>query len=293
MKKSIMLFVFAGMVLFSLAFVKGAGPLTNCAPSVELINQDPYPANPGEYVRVVFQISGLENPDCKKVTLTLKEDFPFSLEPGATSSFEVAGKTYVRNFNSTALVPYKLLVDNDAVDGDNQIEALLQYEDAGGESIVQVEQFNINVNGVGVDFDISVDDFDSTTDTLTFAILNVGEDDVQALTVGIPKQDNIVVKGNNLNIIGGLDAKDDTTFNYEAVPKDGEIELAISYTDSIDERREMMKKVYYDSSYFTDRKANAVQPKSAYYYLFWVLILILIVLWVRKWLKKRKERKKK
>ena len=76
MKKRILWIALLAMVLLSIQFPRAAALLTRCSLSVELVNQDPYPANPGEYVKVVFQINGLNNPDCDKVSFELKENFP-------------------------------------------------------------------------------------------------------------------------------------------------------------------------------------------------------------------------
>ncbi|MFH1802130.1 MAG: hypothetical protein ABH864_01625 [archaeon] len=293
MKKEVLSLFLAGVLLLSIGFASAdSAPLKNCRPSVELINQDPYPANPGEYVKVVFQIDGLNNPECEKVSFELKDSFPFSLDPGEVRTYDFIGDAYVRKFSSAAMAPYELRVNKDAIDGENEIEAVLEYVDASsGNVISEVQEFEINVNGVKVDFEVSVKDFDSATNSLTFEILNTREDDVVALTVDVPKQDTIVVKGASRNIIGDLDASDDTTFKFEATPHDGEIELTIAYTDSINERREMIKKVYYDSSYFTGRKGDEVQPKSTYYYLFYALFLLVIIFWIRGWFKRRKKKK--
>jgi hypothetical protein len=292
MKKRIFLLVLLGLFLISLRSVSAAVPFTSCLPSVELLSQDPYPANPGEYVKVVFQIDGLNNPDCKSVSFEIEDGFPFTLDPSETRTYEFSGAVYARDFKSTALTPYKLIVDKDAVDGDNEIEGILKYTTANGEVISQIEQFNVNVKGIKVDFEVSIKDFVSATNILTFEILNIGEDDVVALTVDVPKQDNIAVKGTNREIIGDLDAADDTTFKFEAVPKDGEIGLEIAYTDSINERRHMTKKVYYDSSYFSARKADEVQPPSIYYYLFYALLLLVIVVKIWGWVKRKKKKEK-
>lgn len=293
MKKSFYVLAVLVLAVAMMASASAEVVSKDCAPKIELLNQDPYPANPGEYVKVVFQINGLENPNCKKVVFSVNENFPFSLEPGSQNEVNVYGSAYVRNYNSTALIPYNLMVDKDAADGDNEIEVAMQIVKASGEVVSQVEQFMINVQGVKVDFDLSIKDFDSSTNTLTFEILNIGESDITALVAEIPKQDNVVVKGSNRNIIGDLDASDDTTFKFEAMPKDGEIDVALAYTDSINKRREAMKKVYYDSSYFTDRKKDQAPAKSGYYYLFWLLLLINVVLFVRRWWKRRKKKDKK
>lgn len=292
MKKSILIGLIFVIAVFSLGQVRAAAELTDCLPSIEVLSQDPYPANPGEYVKVVFQIDGLNNPDCDKVSFQLKEDFPFSFDPDQVRKYEFSGAVYARDFKSTALAPYEIRVDRDAVDGDNTIEGILEYVNSDGEIVSRLEQFEINVRGVRVDFEVSVKDFDSATNTLTFEILNIGEDNVVGLTVDVLKQDNIVVKGTNRNIIGDLDASDDTTFKFEASPKDGEIVLDIAYTDSINERRHMEKKVYFDSSYFSGRKADEVQPVSTYYYLFWGLLILVVLSWVWGWWKKKKKREK-
>ncbi len=73
MKKSII-----SIFILSLAVILMLGTLISaaCSPDASLINQDPYPAIPGDYVKVVFQIDGLENPECGIVTFGIKEEYP-------------------------------------------------------------------------------------------------------------------------------------------------------------------------------------------------------------------------
>jgi hypothetical protein len=272
MRKKSVLFAF-GATLFILGISFASAAM--CDPSVELLNQDPYPAVPGNYVKVVFQVTGLENPDCKEATFTLDENFPFSLDPGKSASTAVWGGIYTRNYNASFLVPYDIRVDQNALDGNNTIEATLQFKKADGSVIMQIEQFDIEVQGADVDFEISVKDYDSTTDSLTLEILNIGKYDVMAVTLEIPKQENIVVKGSNRDIAGDLDANED-------------IEVQVLYTNDVHDRKSITKSVLYDSSYFTNRKADQSESQSVYFYLFYLLILVLVVLWGRgKW-KKRK-----
>lgn len=293
MKEGLFYLVLLGVFVSSLSLASGVVvPATDCMPDVELINQDPYPANPGDYVKVVFEIEGLSNSDCQTVSFEIRESFPFSLDPDQTRRYRFSGDAYVKDFSTTALAPYELRVDKDAIDGDNEIEGLLTYIDADGNQISRIEEFDINVDGVKVDFEVSIRDYVPSTNTLTFEILNIGEDDVVGLAVDVPKQEAITIKGAKRNIIGDLDASDDTSFRFEGQPTDGEIELYISYTDSLNERREMVKKVYYDSSYFTGRAADQVEPVSTYAYLFWGLVVILIIKWIwGRW--RRKKNKKK
>lgn len=291
MKKSLIvlgLIVFVGLVGFTSAADRR---ISVCDPSIQLLNQDPYPASPGDYVDVVFQINGIAGPECERVSVEVRENFPFSLDPGDPRIYEFAGSAFVRDFSSTALAPYKLLVNEDAVDGDNKVEVVLTHINDEGEVVTEVHEFDIDVDGVKVDFEVSIRNYELSTNTMTFEILNVGEDDVVALAVDIPKQDSVAVKGASRNIIGDLDASDDTTFRFEAQPSEGDIEMRITYTDPLNERRQMIKNVYYDPSYFTGRAADQVEPVSTYAYLFWGLLVIVIIRWI--WVKWKRKKKKK
>ena len=122
------------------------------------------------------------------------------------------------------------------------------------------KQFNLNVENVKADFEVFVKDYDFTTKEITFQILNTDENDVYALTVEVPEQENIIVKGANRNIVGDLDSNDYTTTTFEATPEEGTIKLKIIYTDAINVRRTILKTVSFDPSYFEGRVAD--QKKS-------------------------------
>ena len=68
-----------------------------CKLDVALINQDPYPAIPGDYVKVVFQVTGLSNSECGIVNFGIQEEFPFSLDPETAHSYSINSGTYERN----------------------------------------------------------------------------------------------------------------------------------------------------------------------------------------------------
>lgn len=271
------------------------GVVSACNLGVTLVNQDPYPAVPGEYVTAVFQVTGVSDPQCGTVTFEPLLDFPFSLDPGVSPRQSVVGGTVVpgsNQFRSFMLATYKFRVDEAALDGDTRIRTAItgnNLGDGGGQTTL-VKNFTINIEATDVDFEVAIKDYDKTTNTLTFEILNIGENDVEAVTVEIPRQANIVVKGANRNIVGGLDANDDTTFTFEATPEDGDIELDIFYTDTINVRRETTKIVTFDSSYFTGR-AGEQQSTSPWFYITIILVIGIGFFWWRA--RKKKSMKKR
>lgn len=257
----------------------------NCQIDASLINQDPYPAIPGEYVKVVFQIEGVENPECGVVEFELKESYPISLDPNTTSKITINSGTYSRKYSSFYLATYKLRIDEDALDGNNPIEVAY----SGGSNAEILKEFNIFVEDTKADFEVYVKNYDYITRILTFEILNIEDVDVEAVTLEIPKQENTTIKGANKKVVGDLDSNEYTTADFEATPKDGEIEVVITYTDSINVRRTITKQVEFDSSYFTDRAAN---QKSQPIWLYAVIGLIIVWFIWRRIRKAKREREK-
>lgn len=270
------------MFAFLLQFIVLASAADTCDLTATLLNQDPHPAIPGEAVKVVFQIEGVSDPDCGDVKITLIESFPFKLDPAYDASVLVQSGTYVRNFGSFLLVPYKLRIDGDALEGSNILEL-----DVSSKTGTITYPFDIEVEELRTDFEISIKEYNPKTSILTFQILNIGENDIEALTIDIPDQEFLEVKGSSRNIVGSLDSNDDTTFSFEAKPKDGDFRLIVTYTDSINERRTLEKIVGFNSKLF-DGRAGEDTGMSFWFY----ITLIIVVVLVFRWWRNRKKRKK-
>ena len=267
MKKSVLIYLL--IMFFSFTFVSSEA----CKLDISLINQDPYPAIPGDYVKVVFQVNGVSNPECGQVEFELLEKYPISFDPTDEPKIIFQSGIYKKDYSSFLTVPYKVRVDENALNGDNPIE--VQYR-KGSNLVYETQQFMLNIEDPRVDFEVHVKDYDYTTNTITFEILNIGKNDVEAITLEIPKQNNIIVKGSNRNIIGDLDSNEYTTAEFEATPINGVIKLNIIYTDNINVRRIVESEVLFDSSYFQGRKADEKTNSYNIYYLIGAVILILI-----------------
>ncbi len=243
-----------------------------CNLDAKLLNQDPFPAIPGESVRLVFQIDGVDNPDCGRVDFKLMESYPITIEEGTNAVTSIDSGVFVRNFGNFFLAPYTVIIDEDALDGETEIEAFLDAQNSPS----KIVDFEITVEDSRADFEVSIKDYVASQKEITFEILNIAESDVESLTIEIERQDNIVVKGSNRNIVGSLDANEDTTFSFEATPQDGDIDLNIFYTDTTGVRRMVEKTVSYDSTYFTDRVRDQNGNGSAVYWIIGIVVVLLI-----------------
>ena len=285
MKKSLLIMFIILSTVFS-SFISSA---EECGLEVSMINQDPYPAIPGEYVKIIFQVEGITDEKCGRIEVKLLEKYPISFDEANDSVITFRSGVYEKDFSSFLTAPFKVRVNENALDGDATIEIRTK---TGLTSAYITKQFLLNIKDSKVDFEVHVKDYDYNTNIVTFEILNIGKSDVEALTVEIPKQDGIEIKGPNRNIVGDIDSNEFSTADFEATITNGEIKMNIMYTDSIDVRRTIEKSVEFDSSYFLDRKTDQ-KTTSKWNYVFGVVVILAIGYYFYRRQKKKKERHKR
>ncbi len=290
MKKTISLIF---VIFLTIIFTNNVSAEGICELDVNLANQDPYPALPGDYVEVLFQVSTVTE-DCKDgAIIDLILDYPFSLDDGASTRV-IEFDTYVReDYDSSWNSIYKIRVDKDALDGDYPVELRYREGNSLSKDDYFYEIFNITVEDVTTDFEVHIDNYKIADKTFVLEVLNTGDQDIKALTVEIPKQKNIIVKASNKNIVGDLDANEYTTADFEAVPLEGEIKVNLYYTDSINERRMIEKTVFYDPSYFVDSKDNIKPNKTGTYVTVFIILLLIVLFFIRRHKHKKRLKAKK
>lgn len=284
MKKELIVVSLSLLFIFSLNLVFAQSTITSCELTAQLLNQDPYPAVPGEYVKLVFQIEGIENPDCKDVYFELVPSYPISLDPNTNTKVQIKGGTFTSNYQGYLQIPYKVRIDDGALDGDNEIK--VSFSSSDPKFSTTEKKFNINIQNPKADFEVFVKNYDYQTKVITFQILNIGKEDIKALVLEIPDQKTILVQGANMNVVGDLDAQDYTTADFTATPIDGQIKLNIAYTDTINIRRHNENSVSFASKNFEYTKSTG-NSNNKYYLVAAAIVLILLVIW---YIRKRKKK---
>lgn len=262
MKKVVFGF-FLSLVLISFAVAQV------CDLDATFVNQDPYPAVPGDYVKLVFQLEGVENSRCGEVSFTLLEQYPISFDPDENPTVVVQGGTFTKDHSSFLMVPYKVRVDENALDGDNPLEVV--FLNTGESPSSQSKQFDLYIEDVRVDFEIYVKDYDVISKIATFEVLNIAESDIEALTLEIPDQEGVIVKGPSRNIVGDLDSSEYTTADFEMSASEGDIEMIVYYTDEAGVRRSTSETVSFDPTDFEGRSSDAEGS-------IWPRLIILLVI---------------
>lgn len=274
-----------GLFLVVLLMTLGSA-LATCELDVSLLNQDPYPAVPGDYVDLVFTVSGVASTDCGDITLELLENYPLSFDPTFEPVQTLKAGTFLRGYSSDWIVPYKVRIDAEALDGNSEIEVI--YSTKGSTSFKHSEMFNVSLEEVRAEFDVFVRSYDYTTKKLTLEVLNTAKNDVQALVITIPSQNQITVFGGNKNVVGDIDSNDYTSTDFEAVPSEGNFDILIDYTDKIGERRVIEETVSFEAEYFEHTKPD--NSSKVISYIIWIVVIGGIAFWLIKRKKKKSYR---
>ncbi len=260
MKKSVVLVSF--MFLFSISFISAA-----CNLDVSLINQDPYPAVPGEYVKVVFQVEGVTNLDCGEIKISVDEVYPFYLDSSENTK-SIRSGTFYNDYKTHWIVPYTLRVDPNALDGDNNLT--ITYSTKTG---TFKKNFEINVDNALSEFEIAVKQYDFTTKKINLELINLGDQELEAVTIEVPRQDNVLIYGSNKETIGTLSSNEEDTVSFTGDFYEGEIEFIINYNDQTNTRRTYKTSAYFDREAFS----RTVQPQSSFSISSFVYGIILVV----------------
>ena len=219
---------------------------------VESLKYDPYPVNPGEYF-TLWVIVKKTGSDTKGATFVLNPEYPFSLD-----SNEDAERTFASMMGESALLQYKVRVDDDAVEGTNILE--LKYKLDGSSGWI-TKKFSISVSDAQTSFDGVIQDMED--DTVSLALANVGKNVANSVIVRIPEQDGYQATGVTGQMVGNLENGDYTIVSFEVAKKNRDassIIFQIDYTDEIGIRRT----VYLEQSVSTGETVASLEGQSGF-----------------------------
>ena len=128
---------------------------------INLISQEPDPAEPGSYMDVRFKIENIGDSAIKDVQIKLLEEYPFSLDPGGEAEELIGNLEPYQSDDSGVIVKYRVKVDENVVEGENKIKLAYKYS---GQLWVEKE-FTINVRTT--DIVLSVDSVDSNPEVIS------------------------------------------------------------------------------------------------------------------------------
>jgi hypothetical protein len=211
--------------------------------NVTMINQEPDPAEPGALVDVRFMFENIGGRAAKDVVVELLPKYPFSFYSG-TAIKNIGTIQSRQTGDEGVIVKFKLKIDKDAVEGDNELELRYKVGDSGW---IKLDPFKISIQSH--DAILAVQSYSlipekirpGATSKLTIRLKNMADSLLKDIKIKL-NLDNVPVapvKISNEKTIYNLDSKKelDVTFNLIAEPdaasKVYKIPLLIDYSDEL------------------------------------------------------------
>ncbi|MCX6748998.1 MAG: hypothetical protein NT076_05335 [Candidatus Pacearchaeota archaeon] len=291
-----MLFIFA--VIFFISIISFVSADNNaCILSINLVNQDPNPAIPDSYVDVVFQVSGVQNPNCAGISFELTPNYPFSLDANATSVKRLEGNTLTPYYSNVWNIPYTVRVDKDALEGTAELEA--RYSTTVNNYVTQ--RFPIKIQDSRTNFDAVIQEASGTQ--VSIAIANTGRSTANSVIVRIPQQDSFRAMGTDGQMVGNLASGDYTIVSFNIASaiqrnqtrarnftatdtiQNPNLKFDIYYTDELGVRRidNMQLPLSLASmnmtSGFASRQSSTTTSSSTRYIILIILIIVAIIIY--------------
>jgi hypothetical protein len=292
MKKIFLLMSISLLVCLILPLVAAAKPTEF---EVTLLNQDPDPVEQGEVVEARFKIENIGGESLSDVEVEILLQYPFTLYTG--EAIRKIGKIQASQTGADSIiVDYKLKVDDNAEEGDNEIELVVRAE--GVSYPYDEDQFLIDVETRDLP-DIKIHIKDSTVlragengeITLEITKSDVGDAKFVELTL-IPNESYELLSSSNYVYIGDIDSDDTETEEFEIylnknVKETFTLPVLIEYQDAdedkYEERFDLEMRVYssWEASRFGLEKRSKFWPTV-------LLIIVAIVVYIY-WKKRKKK----
>ena len=245
MKKAIIAVLAVTILILSLTYVMATvdKPARDHDIYVTLINQEPDPANPGRLVDVRFKIDNNGSGSADDMDVEIIPEYPFSLQPGKSATKNIGTLQARQRGDVGVIVKYRLLVDKNAVEGDNDLRVRYRINK---EAWIKPEEFKINIRTL--DAVLSIDSVDIDTKTLkpgetsklTIKVSNKADSilrDVKT-NLGVSSVPIVPIGSSNEKITYQIGSKESYNFNFdiltdpEAASGAYKLPLRISYSDT-------------------------------------------------------------
>jgi len=288
--------IFAVLFIISIiSFVSAES--TTCIVNINLINQDPNPAIPDSYVNVVFQVSGVQNPNCGAINFELLPNYPFSLDANATSIRRLEGNTLTPYYSNVWNIPYTIRVDKDALEGTAELDA--RYSTTSNNYVTQ--RFPITIQDSRTNFDAVIQE--ASGSQVSIAIANIGKSAANSVIIRIPQQDSFRATGTDGQMVGNLAAGDYTIVSFNiassiqrnqtktrdltdtSIPQPPNLKFDIYYTDELGIRRVDNLQLPISltsmnmSSGFASRQSSTTTSNTTRYVIIIILIIAAIIIY--------------
>ncbi|MBW2987270.1 COG1361 S-layer family protein [Candidatus Woesearchaeota archaeon] len=238
--------------------------------TITFLNQDPDPVEPGEQVELRFRAENLGQNRIEDIEFEILPEYPFELlsEDEEGARINIGSLDPAQRGKDSAIFHWKLRVDSEAIEGDNDIE--LRYYVEGKPASIKLEPFRINVKSR--DIILTVGKIESNPEKvvpgqeieLNFPLLNLADSDVDDVRIKLDLEGFpfATLGSTNEQVVRLLRRRETTDLTFKLVAnsdadlKTYNIPIEIYFTDKFDEAHSLTGKfgikVYEKPDYLLD-----------------------------------------
>ena len=220
------------ILLFSAFICLGAGTalgsngnINSASLDVNLTNQNPDYARPGEPVELTVSVQNVGTKDIKDITVTVNPEYPFTEISGQSLVKKVSYLNARQDDNEGGVLKFKLMTDSNASAGTYDIDIVTTYKSGSGSSsstMTTTKTIQLDVRGKEYAQIVTIDKANidiAKQETLEFIITNTGTSSLKNMVVSWkdPKGVILPVYSDNTKYIKYLDAGESVTVAYSVM----------------------------------------------------------------------------
>jgi hypothetical protein len=252
---------------------------------ISLLNQDPDPVSAGDVVEVRFQVETYWEGTRDEVVIEVLPEYPFSVYSG--SSKVHLGKLKGRQLGlESFIIDFKLKVDEDAVDGDNELklqailgDTIWVYDD---EFYIDVEKEELRLYAYVRSSDLTIP---GKQGTVSLEVANAGGQDIEFLQMDLlPSSDYKLLSTSDYIYLGNLESDDTESEDIDVYIPEGKTEVNIPIKLTYEVNDKVYKETYdIKLNLLTQEEAlniGLIKESNASQILIGVIVvLILLIIW--------------
>jgi hypothetical protein len=230
MRKFSLLIIF---LIFSVFVCLGAGTalgasngyITSSNLDVNLTNQNPDTARPGEPVELTVSVQNVGTKDVKDISVKINPEYPFTAISGQSLEKSISYLNARQDDDEGGVLKFKLLTDSNASAGTYDVDIVTTYKSGSGSSsttYTTTKTVQVEVRGKEYAQIVTIDKANidiAKEETLEFIVTNTGTSPLKNMVVSWndPKGVILPVYSDNTKYIKYLDAGESVNITYNVM----------------------------------------------------------------------------
>jgi len=207
------------------AFAASNGYITSSNLNVNLTNQNPDTARPGEPVELTVSVQNVGTNDLKDISVKVNPEYPFTEISGQSLEKSISYLNARQDDDEGGVLKFKLMTDSKASEGTYDVDIVTTYKSGSGSSsttYTTTKTVQIDVRGKEYAQIVTIDKANidiAKEETLEFIITNTGTSPLKNMVISWTDPEGVIlpVYSDNTKYIKYLDAGESVTIVYNVM----------------------------------------------------------------------------